>query len=138
MREQLATIAEVHHEIQFGVCLESIVQFYNEGRLNALKDVPLSLSFNQQVALAQHCFLEHLQGVDLASVALELDHVDLAEGATSHHFLEKEVLLGNLLAGVEHVLCELHLFAIFIHGLLLDARDGPWGHGAVGFVEDLG
>ena len=40
--KQLTPIQEVHHKIELGWCLESVVQFYNEWTVNFLQDITLS------------------------------------------------------------------------------------------------
>jgi hypothetical protein len=39
--EELATVEEVHDEVQLGIGLEGVVKIHNEGALNLLKNVPL-------------------------------------------------------------------------------------------------
>ncbi len=40
--EKFSPITEIHYEVQFILCLESIVQVYNKGILYFLKDLTLS------------------------------------------------------------------------------------------------
>ena len=42
MVEELATVQEVHHEVEFGGRLESILELYDERAVDLLKDVTLS------------------------------------------------------------------------------------------------
>lgn len=42
MPEQLASIEKVHDEVQFFICLKSVMQVNNERVLNLLQDFPLS------------------------------------------------------------------------------------------------
>ena len=45
MKEKFASIQEIHNEVEFCVGLESIVQLYNEGTVNFLKDVSFSYGY---------------------------------------------------------------------------------------------
>ena len=63
MVEQLATIEEIHHKVQLGRRLESIVQLDDEGAIDLLEDISLSLRLDEQVALGDHIFLQLLHGV---------------------------------------------------------------------------
>lgn len=47
MGEQLATVKEVHTEVQFRIRLESVVQLHNERVLDLLHYLTFSLSFDQ-------------------------------------------------------------------------------------------
>ena len=78
MVEQLATIEEIHHKVQLGRRLESIVQLDDEGAIDLLEDISLSLRLDEQVALGDHIFLQLLHGVKVFG-AIPSHKVNFAE-----------------------------------------------------------
>jgi hypothetical protein len=48
MEEEFTSVEEVHDEVEFGICLEGIMELDNKGTVNLLEDV--SLSYKQK-----HC-----------------------------------------------------------------------------------
>ena len=56
MIEQLSAVEEIHNEIKFGRCLESVTELHDERAIDLLKDVALGLSLDKKVALSDYIF----------------------------------------------------------------------------------
>ena len=59
--KELTTIEEIHDKVELGGRLERIVQLYDEGAVNLLKDVTLSLCLDEKIALGDHILAKLLQ-----------------------------------------------------------------------------
>lgn len=56
MIEQLSSVEEIHNEVKFGRCLESVTELHDERAIDLLKDVALGLSLDKKVALSDYVF----------------------------------------------------------------------------------
>ena len=59
--EKLATVQEVHHEVELSWGLKSVVQLHDEWTVDLLEDVTLGLCFDEKVALRNNIFAKLLQ-----------------------------------------------------------------------------
>ena len=61
--EKLATVQEIHDEVELGWRLESIMKLHNEWTINLLQDVSLSLSLNEEIPFGYNSLGQLLHGV---------------------------------------------------------------------------
>jgi hypothetical protein len=113
VEEELATIDVVHDEVELLARLERVVEVDEERVDELLENVLLGLGVLHLVALDNGLLVEHLHGVDLASVLLgDLDH--FAERALANHLEQVKVVEADLVL----LLVKVDAGLLLLHGVL--------------------
>ncbi len=90
MIEQLSSIQEVHHKVQFSRSLESVMQLNYKRTVNFLKDVSLSLSFDEKISLGNDIFAKLLHSIVVIS-SIPSTHVDFAKRSPTNDLYKLKV-----------------------------------------------
>ena len=89
--EELATLDEVHQEVDAIFVLENVVHGYDEWVLHLVEDVLFELKTFKEVLVNNHILADALHCIELIGLSL-LYHVYLAKGTFSDKLKDVEVL----------------------------------------------
>ena len=83
MVEQLSTIEEVHHKVQFCWSLECVMQLHYKRTIDFLENVSFSLSFDEKISFGNDIFAQLLHCIVVIS-PISSTHVDFAERSPTY------------------------------------------------------